>query len=61
MTFRCRAVSGEARVCDDESLDVGWFALDALPDLGGYGRLRIKQALSDEPTWFAPPQTPPAV
>src|SRR5690349_18872929 len=53
-TFRCRAVGGEARVNDDESLDVGWFAVDALPELNEFGMFRIKQALSDAPTWFAP-------
>ena len=54
ITFRCRAVGGEARVNDDESLDVGWFAVDALPELNEFGLLRIKQALSDGPTWFDP-------
>ncbi|WP_149831196.1 NUDIX hydrolase [Streptomyces tailanensis] len=53
-TFRCRAVGGEARVNDDESLDVGWFSLDALPDLNEFGLFRIKQSLSDAPTWFDP-------
>jgi 8-oxo-dGTP pyrophosphatase MutT (NUDIX family) len=53
-TFRCRAVGGEARVNDDESLDVGWFAVDALPELNEFAMLRIKQALSDAPTWFDP-------
>ncbi|QIY69301.1 NUDIX domain-containing protein [Streptomyces sp. RLB1-33] len=53
-TFRCRAVGGEARVNDDESLDVGWFAVDALPELNEFGMFRIKQALSDAPTWFDP-------
>ncbi|MFC8868969.1 NUDIX domain-containing protein [Streptomyces sp. NPDC057148] len=52
ITFRCRAVGGEARVNDDESLEVGWFEVDALPDLGEFGQFRIKQALSDAPTWF---------
>ncbi|MGV9558423.1 NUDIX hydrolase [Streptomyces sp. NPDC003401] len=52
ITFRCRAVGGEARVNDDESLEVGWFAVDALPDLDEFALFRIKQALSDEPTWF---------
>ncbi|MFM9492771.1 NUDIX hydrolase [Streptomyces galilaeus] len=52
ITFRCRAVGGEARVNDDESLEVGWFAADALPDLNEFALFRIKQALSDEPTWF---------
>ena len=54
ITFRCRAVGGEARVNDDESLEVGWFAVDALPDLNEFGRFRIKQALSDTPAWFDP-------
>ncbi|WP_129311063.1 NUDIX domain-containing protein [Streptomyces sp. L2] len=56
ITLRCRAVGGEARVNDDESLEVGWFAVDALPDLNEFGRFRIKQALSpaEAPTWFDP-------
>ncbi|MEU0743382.1 NUDIX domain-containing protein [Streptomyces sp. NPDC006134] len=52
ITFRCRAVGGEARVNDDESLEVGWFAVDALPDLHEFSLFRIKQAMSDGPTWF---------
>ncbi|MBD0417784.1 NUDIX domain-containing protein [Streptomyces sp. TRM S81-3] len=54
ITFRCRAVGGEARVNDDESLDVDWFEVDSLPDLDEFGVFRIKQALSDAPTWFDP-------
>ncbi|MGW0548893.1 NUDIX hydrolase [Streptomyces sp. Wb2n-11] len=54
ITFRCRAVGGEARVNDDESLDVAWFPVDALPDLSEFSLLRIKQAVTDEPTWFEP-------
>ncbi|MEV5431668.1 NUDIX domain-containing protein [Streptomyces sp. NPDC052701] len=54
ITLRCRAVGGRARVNDDESLEVGWFAVDALPDLNEHGVFRIKQALSDAPTWFEP-------
>jgi 8-oxo-dGTP pyrophosphatase MutT (NUDIX family) len=54
ISFRCRAVGGEARVNDDESLEVGWFAVDALPELNEFGVFRIKQALSDTPTWFEP-------
>lgn len=54
ITFRCRAVGGTARVNDDESLDVGWFALDDLPPLAELIRHRITCAL--EPgTWFARP------
>ncbi|MER5948045.1 NUDIX domain-containing protein [Streptomyces sp. NPDC001904] len=52
ITFRCRAVGGEARVNDDESLEVGWFDLDALPPLDEHGTFRIKQAAQEEPTWF---------
>jgi ADP-ribose pyrophosphatase YjhB (NUDIX family) len=47
-----RALGGEARVNDDESLEVGWFAVDALPDLNEFALFRIKQAMSDGPTWF---------
>jgi len=54
IAFRCRAVSGEARVNDDESLEVGWFAVDALPELNQFALQRIKQAQSDTPTWFDP-------
>ncbi|MFJ4276738.1 NUDIX hydrolase [Streptomyces massasporeus] len=54
ITFRCRAVGGEAKVNDDESLEVAWFDVDALPELNEFGLLRIKQALSDDPTWFDP-------
>lgn len=46
LTFRCRPVAGEARVNDDESLEVGWFAPDALPDLGESHLRRIALALS---------------
>ncbi|MFJ7770093.1 NUDIX hydrolase [Streptomyces sp. NPDC097107] len=54
ITFRCRAVGGDARANDDESLDAGWFAVDALPDLKEFGQTRVKQALSNAPTWFDP-------
>ncbi|MFY4722565.1 NUDIX hydrolase [Streptomyces sp. LaBMicrA B280] len=54
ITFRCRAVGGEARVNDDESLDVDWFAVDALPELNEFALSRIKRAMAEEPTWFEP-------
>ncbi|MEW1720454.1 NUDIX domain-containing protein [Streptomyces sp. NPDC093109] len=53
-TIRCRAVGGEARVNDDESLEVAWFPVDALPELEDFAVFRIKQALADEPAWFEP-------
>ncbi|MEU5209213.1 NUDIX domain-containing protein [Streptomyces sp. NPDC020742] len=52
VTLRCRAVGGEARVNDDESLAVGWFALDDLPEVNEYALSRIKRALEGAPTWF---------
>lgn len=52
ITIRCRAVGGEAAVNDDESLQVGWFDVDALPKLSEHHLFRIKQAMSNEPTWF---------
>ncbi|MCX4678946.1 NUDIX domain-containing protein [Streptomyces sp. NBC_01433] len=54
ITFRCRATGGEARVNDEESLEVGWFDVDALPPLAEFNLFRIKQALTDGPTWFQP-------
>jgi 8-oxo-dGTP pyrophosphatase MutT (NUDIX family) len=54
ITFRCRAVGGEARVNDDESLAVGWFALDDLPPIADLVRHRIECALTPG-TWFAEP------
>ncbi|WP_067496849.1 NUDIX domain-containing protein [Actinoplanes sp. TFC3] len=44
ITFRCRATGGQARVNDDESLEVGWFAVDALPPLSDRQRTRIEWA-----------------
>lgn len=46
LCFSCRAVGGEARVNDDESTDVGWWALDALPELTPREHLSIQRALS---------------
>lgn len=45
---RCRWISGEAHVADDESTEVGWFAPDALPPMSEDHRDRILRALSDE-------------
>jgi ADP-ribose pyrophosphatase YjhB (NUDIX family) len=50
MTFRCRHTAGEGAVGDEESLAVGWFDVDGLPDdLSERGRERIAAALSDDP------------
>lgn len=53
ITFRCRPVGGTARVNDDESLEVAWFAPDAVPPLAPLVRRRLDLALSDQPAaWF---------
>jgi 8-oxo-dGTP diphosphatase len=56
--FRCTAIGGEARVNDDESLEMRWFAVEALPEVDDWVRLRIDTALSGEPAaWYAAPGT----
>ena len=45
LTFRCRAAGGAARVNDDESLEVRWHSLDALPGLDEDELSRLAQAL----------------
>ncbi|MDT0343777.1 NUDIX hydrolase [Streptomyces litchfieldiae] len=57
--LRCRAVGGEARVNDDESLEVGWFSLDALPPLREFALTRIKLATAEGQTWFEPAREAP--
>jgi ADP-ribose pyrophosphatase YjhB (NUDIX family) len=49
MTFRCRYVSGEGSVGDDESLAVGWFDVASLPELEPKDLRRIADALSPDP------------
>ncbi|MCU1431427.1 MAG: hydrolase [Actinotalea sp.] len=45
--FWCRGVGGEARVADDESTEVGWFAVEDLPaDLTPTSALRIERTLA---------------
>jgi ADP-ribose pyrophosphatase YjhB (NUDIX family) len=51
--FRCRAVGGQARVNDDESLEVAWFPTDELPaGLEEFAIQRIKMAAGEGPAWF---------
>lgn len=55
LTFLATHVSGEARVNDDESLEVGWFALDALPPMMERSRVRLDRALAfGGRAWFDP-------
>lgn len=48
LCFRCRPVSGEARVNDDESLEVGWFPLDAMPAIPPREQRCLANALSPD-------------
>ncbi|MFJ3219813.1 NUDIX hydrolase [Kitasatospora sp. NPDC086801] len=53
LTFRCRVAGGEARVNDDESLEVGWYPLDGLPPMIEVEHERLRHALECEgPTVF---------
>ena len=49
MTFRCSYLRGEAEVGDEESTDVAWFAVDAMPEgLSTRQLRRIGVALADQ-------------
>jgi 8-oxo-dGTP diphosphatase len=53
MSFRCSYLGGEARVGDEESTDVRWFPLNALPTLNERDTRRIACALAPAgPTQF---------
>ncbi|MBG0561976.1 NUDIX hydrolase [Actinoplanes aureus] len=45
VSLACRAVGGEARVNDDESIDVAWFAPDAVPEIGDRQKRYLELAL----------------
>ena len=65
LCFLARHVRGQARVNDDESLEVGWFPVDRLPaGLVERSRVRLARALAyDGRTWFEgamPPRAAPA-
>ncbi len=50
MTFRCRYVSGEAGVGDEESTAVAWFPVDDLPpELDAIQLRRLAAGLSEDP------------
>jgi 8-oxo-dGTP pyrophosphatase MutT (NUDIX family) len=53
--FRCRAVGGSLRADGDESLEVGWFPLSALPALDPWSLLRLTTSAA----WFHPAGAPP--
>lgn len=49
LTFACRPIGGEPLVNDDESLDVRYFAVDALPPLDPRNAIRIALTLRNNP------------
>lgn len=54
VAFACRATGGQAQVNDDESIDVGWFAPDDLPQaLGPRQSRQLERAYGqEESAWF---------
>ncbi|MFE6868059.1 NUDIX domain-containing protein [Kitasatospora sp. NPDC057692] len=49
VVFRCRPTGGEVRLDEDETLAVGWYALDALPPMGEKELGWIHRAVSGHP------------
>jgi ADP-ribose pyrophosphatase YjhB (NUDIX family) len=56
--FQCRHVSGDPKVNDDESIDVGWFEIGDIPELLPQQARCLALAQVDEPAWFAVTPTP---
>jgi 8-oxo-dGTP pyrophosphatase MutT (NUDIX family) len=50
--FRCRLVRGDARVNDDESVEVAWFDVAAVPELEPHQARCLALALNDADPWF---------
>ncbi len=48
LTFACSWVSGEARVNDDENVEVRWWPVAGLPPMSDWLRERIDDALAGE-------------
>jgi 8-oxo-dGTP pyrophosphatase MutT (NUDIX family) len=48
LNFACSWVSGDARVADDENVDVRWWRADALPPMTDWLRQRIDDVLAGE-------------
>ncbi|WP_424466897.1 NUDIX hydrolase [Pseudoclavibacter helvolus] len=51
LVFRCSWISGDAAVGDDESTEVAWFPVDALPDMPEHLASRIAVAVADRPEY----------
>lgn len=62
LTFRCTAVEGVARVNDNESDAVAWFAIDELPTMERLTYKKIALAVANESTpWFEPSTWMPTI
>src|SRR4051812_36467753 len=48
LTFACTWLSGEARVADDENIDVRWWPVEGLPPMSEWLRERIDDVLAGE-------------
>lgn len=48
LTFACTWLSGEARVADDENLDVRWWPVAGMPEMDRYLRQRVDDVLAGE-------------
>ncbi|WP_110180715.1 NUDIX hydrolase [Nocardioides solisilvae] len=48
LTFACTWLGGDAHVADDESVDVRWWPVDALPPMGAHMAARVEAGLADE-------------
>lgn len=51
--FHCHYLSGDARVNDDESIDVRWVELDQMPALPPQQARCLELAQADQPAWYA--------
>jgi 8-oxo-dGTP pyrophosphatase MutT (NUDIX family) len=52
ISFLCRPIDGQPRVNDDESLDVAYFPLNALPQMREDHEIRLRHALTGQPEAF---------
>ncbi len=54
VVFRCRPVGGIAKVNDDESLEIRYFPIDALPDgMIPRHRLMVEKGIENQPVAFS--------
>jgi 8-oxo-dGTP pyrophosphatase MutT (NUDIX family) len=56
IVFACTIIGGQLQVNDDESLEVGFFAPEAMPDIDPYERMFVQQGISGVTAYFEPPR-----